>query len=95
VTTDSNNVNHFAINAANEVNGAGQNSGTPYVASDNAEYDSNNDDATADVTVELKSDLKPQGAAVGMTLVQSLHIVVDTAGNISGNVVANTTSCGN
>jgi hypothetical protein len=47
------------------------------------------------VTVELKSDLMPQGAAVGMTLVQSLHIVVDTAGNISGNVVANTTSCGN
>ena len=95
VSTDSNNVNHFAIYAANEVNGAGQNTGLPYVASDNAEYDSNNDDGTADLTVELKSDLKPQGAAVGMTLVQSLHIVVDTAGNISGNVVANTTSCGN
>jgi len=95
VSTDSNNVNHFAIYAANEVNGAGQNTGLPYVASDNAEYDSNNDDGTADLTVELKSDLKPQGAAVGMTLVQLLHIVVDTAGNISGNVVANTTSCGN
>src|SRR5205085_7119382 len=41
VSTDSNNVNHFAIYAANEVNGAGQNTGVPYVASDNAEYDSN------------------------------------------------------
>ena len=66
VSTDSNNVNHFAIYAANEVNGAGQNTGLPYVASDNAEYDSNNDDGTADLTVELKSDLKPQGAAAGM-----------------------------
>jgi hypothetical protein len=65
------------------------------VASDTAEYDSNNDDGTADLTVELKSDLKPQGAAVGMTLVQSLHIVVDTGGNMSGDVVGSATSCGN
>ena len=95
VSTDSNNVNHFAISAANDVNGAGQNSGIAYVANDSAEYDSNNDDGTADLTVELKSDLKPQGAAVGMTLVQSLHIVVDTSGNMSGDVVGSATSCGN
>jgi hypothetical protein len=95
VITDSNSVNHFSITATNDLTAAGQNTGLAYVAGDDAEYDSNNDDGTADLTVELKSDLKPQGAAVGMTLVQSLHIIVDTNGNISGEVIGNTTSCGN
>ena len=94
VTTDSTGVNHFAITAANQLTGVGKNSGLPYVADESDEYDSNNDDPSADVTVELKSDLKPQSGGAGVTLVQSLHIVVDTTGNISAQVVSNATSCG-
>jgi hypothetical protein len=95
VRTDSNTLNHFAINAENHLTAAGQKTGLSYVANESTEYDSNNDDSAADLTVELKSDLRPQGAGVGLTLVQSLHIVVDTSGNISGEVVGNTTNCGN
>ena len=94
VTTDSTGVNHFAITAANQLTGVGKNSGLPYVADESDEYDSNNDDPSADVTVELKSDLKPQSGGAGLTLVQSLQIVVDTTGNISAQVVSNATSCG-
>jgi hypothetical protein len=93
-TTDSSGVNHFVIYAANDVSGVGQNTGLPYAANESAEYDSNNDDTTADLTVELKSELKPHGSGVGLTLVQSLHITVDTSGNIGAQVVGNTTSCG-
>jgi hypothetical protein len=94
VSTDSSGVNHFTINADSSLTGAGQNTGLAYAASESAEYDSNNDDATADLTVELKSDLKPQAAGLGLTLAQSLHIVVDTSGNISASVVSNNTNCG-
>jgi hypothetical protein len=65
-----------------------------YAANESAQYESNSDDSTADLTVELKSDLQPQGTGVGLTLVQSLHITADTGGNISGQVVSNSTSCG-
>ena len=94
VSTDSSGVNHFSVTVANNLTGVGQNTGTYYVASDSDNYSSNNDDTSADLTVELKSDLKSQGSAPGMTLVQSLHIVVDTSGNISAQVVSNTTGCG-
>jgi hypothetical protein len=93
-TTDSSGTNHFVINAADELTGLGQNSGLTYAANESAQYESNSDDNTADLTVELKSDLQPQGSGIGLTLVQSLHITVDTGGNISGQVVSNSTSCG-
>lgn len=96
VSTDSSGVNHFVINANTDLTGAGQNTGLPYAASESAEYDSNNEDASADLTVEMKSDLKPVGTATGtsLTLVQTLHITVDTGGNIGAQVVSNTTNCG-
>ena len=85
---------HFTITAANNLTGSGQTTGTAYTATDSDNYVSNNDEPSADITVELKSDLKSQGSTAGMTLVQSLHIVVDTTGNISAQVVGNSTSCG-
>lgn len=92
--TNNNGVNQFAITAANDLTGVGQKTGAAYAADDSDDYSSNNDDPSADVTVELKSDLKPQAGAAPMTLVQGLHIVVDTMGNITADVVSNTTSCG-
>ena len=95
VSTDSSAVNRFSITVANSLTGVGQNTGTYYAANDSDQYSSNNDDASADLTVELKSDLKSQGSTPGMTLVQLLHIVVDTTGNITAQVASNTTGCGN
>ena len=95
VNTDSSNVNHFSITAANNLTGVGQKTGTSYVANDSGDYTSNNTDPSADLTVELKSDLQSQGSAPVMTLVQGLHIVVDTMGNITAQVVSNPTNCGN
>jgi hypothetical protein len=94
VTTDSSGVNQFTVTAANDVTGSGQKTGIAYAASDSADYNSNTTDSSADMTVELKSDLKPQGSAPGLTLVQSLRIVVDTSGNVSAQVVSSTTDCG-
>jgi hypothetical protein len=94
VSTDSTGVNHFIINANSDLTGAGQNTGLAYAGSESAEYDSNNDDASADLTVELKSDLKPQGTGVALSLVQALHVTVDTGGSIGAQVVGSTTSCG-
>ena len=51
-------------------------------------------DSSKDMTVELSADLKSQGSTPNMTLVQTLHIVVDTSGNITAEVVSDTTSCG-
>ena len=72
----------------------GQTTGTAYVANDSDDFDSNTSDSSADMTVELRSNLKSQGSTPGMTLVQTLHIVVDTSGNISAQVVSNSTGCG-
>ena len=94
VSTDSSGVNQFTVTAANDVTGSGQKTGIAYVASDSADYNSSTTDSSADMTVELKSDLQPQGSAPGLTLVQSLHIVVDVSGNVSAQVVSNTTGCG-
>jgi hypothetical protein len=94
VSTDSSGVNQFTVTAANDVTGSGQKTGIAYVASDSADYNFSTTDSSADMTVELKSDLQPQGSAPGLTLVQSLHIVVDVSGNVSAQVVSNTTGCG-
>lgn len=94
VNTDDAGVNHFAVKAAGNLMGTGQTTGIAYMANDSDEYSSDVDDSSADLTVELKSDLKPQGQASSLTLVQRLHIVVDTRGNISAQVVSNSASCG-
>ena len=94
VSTDSSSVNHFTVTAGNNLTGLGQTTGTAYVANDSDDFDSNTSDSSADMTVELRSNLKSQGSTPGMTLVQTLHIVVDTSGNISAQVVSNSTGCG-
>jgi hypothetical protein len=94
VSTDSSGVNHFTVTASNNLTGLGQTTGTAYVANDSDDFDSNTSDSSADMTVELTSNLKSQGSAPSLTLVQTLHIVVDTSGNISAQVVGNTTGCG-
>jgi len=93
-TTDSSGVNHFAITAANNLSGVGQTTSTNYVASDSDDYSSNTADSSKDMTVQLSSDLKSQGSAPNMTLVQILHLTVDTSGSITAEVVSNTTNCG-
>jgi hypothetical protein len=93
-TTDSSGVNQFTVSAANTLTGVGQNTGTPYVADDSDQYTSNTSDLSADLTVELRSNLKSQGSAPSLILVQSLHVTVDVSGNISAQVVGNSTNCG-
>jgi len=93
-TTDNNGVNHFAITASNNLNGLGQTTGTSYVTSDSSDYNVNSGQASAEATVELKSDLVSQGSAPNMTLVQTLHVIGDTTGNVSAEVVENATQCG-
>ena len=92
--TNNNGINQFAMSAANDLTGIGQKTGAAYFAADSDDYTSTSEDPSADMTVELKSDLKPQAGAAAMTLVQDLHIVVDTMGNIRAEVVSNTTTCG-
>ncbi len=94
VSTDSAGMNHFAVKATGNLVGLGQTTGTAYTATDSDDYSSNIADPSADLTVELKSDLKSQGVSPSLTLVQSLHIVVDMIGNVSAQVVGNSTSCG-
>ncbi len=93
VTTDSTGI-HFVIKAASNLTGVGQTTGVNYTAVESNEYDSDTMDSSKDMTVELKSDLTPQGATPSMTLVQDLHITADTNGSITAEVVSNDTSCG-
>ena len=94
VTPDSSGVNHFVIKAANNLTGVGQTTGANYTAAESNEYDANTPDSSKEMTVELSSDLNSQGGTASMTLVQSLHIIVDTNGGITAEVVSNNTSCG-
>ena len=93
-TTGSDGVNHFAITAANNLSGVGQTTSTNYVANDSDEYGVNSGQPSADVTAELRSQLTSQGSSPSMMLVQTIHITADTSGNITGQVVSNTTQCG-
>ena len=95
VTTDTSGVNHFDITAANNLTGIGQSTTGIYTASDSADYILNSSQPSTETTVQLKADLVSQGSAPSMTLVQTLHIVVDTSGNISAQVTDNSTLCGN
>ena len=94
VSTDSNGVNHFLIKASNSLSGNGQKSGASYSASDSDDYGVSSSEASAEMTVELTSTLGAQGSSGNMMLVQTIHITVDTAGNISAQVQDNTTQCG-
>jgi hypothetical protein len=94
VTTDTSGVNHFTITASNNLNGLGQATSTNYVANDSSDYNVNSSQASAEAAVELKSDLVSQGSAPNMTLIQTLHVTVDTAGSVSAEVVDNVTQCG-
>ncbi len=94
VSADSSGMNNFSITATNNLTGVGQTTNTNYLASDSNDYSASTTDSSKDMTVELSADLKSQGSAPNMTLVQTLHIVVDTSGNITTEVVSNTTSCG-
>ena len=93
-SADSSGMNNFSITATNNLTGTGQNTGTNYLASDSNDYSASTTDSSKDMTVELSADLKSQGSAPSMTLVQTLHIMVDTSGSIATEVVSNTTSCG-
>ena len=95
LTTDTKGVNHFSITASNNLTGLGQTTSTNYLADDSSDYNVNSSQTSAEATVELKSDLVSQGSAPNMTLVQTLHVMLDTAGNISAEVMGNVTQCGN
>jgi hypothetical protein len=94
VTTESTGVNNFTVSVANNLTGIGQTTGTSYVAADSDEYSSNTSDASVDITVELRSQLKSLGTTPNLMLVQLLHITADTSGNLSAQVVSSTTGCG-
>ena len=94
VNSDNAGINHFSLTAVANLIGIGQTTGSAYTASDSDDYSSDVDDPSTDLTVELKSDLKPQSSGSSLMLVQTLHIVVDTTGNISAQVVSSSTSCG-
>jgi phosphate-selective porin len=92
--TDSDGVNHFSVTVANNLTGVGQTSGTSYAASDSNPYSVDSSQSSADLTVEFRSDLNPEGSGPSLTLVQSLHITVDTSGIIGGRITQNNTQCG-
>jgi len=95
LSTDSTGANLFSITAANNLTGVGQNSTGEYVASDSSDYSVSSNNTSADVSVELKSDLMSKSAGMtNMTLVQSVHITLDTTGSISVQVQSNQTQCG-
>ena len=92
--TDSDGVNHFSVTVSNNLTGVGQTSGASYAASDSNPYSVDTSQSSADLTVEFRSDLNPQGSGPSLMLVQSLHITADTNGNINGQVTQNNTQCG-
>jgi hypothetical protein len=96
VSTDaSTGANTFTITTSNNLNGVGQTTGTNYTASDSSDYIVTSSQASTEAVVEFKTDLTSQGSAPSLTLVQTLDIVVDVTGNVSAQVIGNTTQCGN
>jgi len=93
-TTDSDGANHFSISIANDLTGAGQNSGLSYTAKDSNDYSISTSDVAGDITVEFRSDLVPVGGGASLMLVQTLHITADSTGNIGVEVKKNVTQCG-
>jgi hypothetical protein len=87
--------NQFSITASNNLTGVGQTTAGNYTASDSADYVLSSSQPSTEATVQLKADLMSQSSAPSMTLVHTLDIVVDTSGNISAQVIDNSTQCGN
>ena len=86
--------NLFAITASNNLTGVGQSTGTVYLAGDSSDYNVSSSQSSTEATVEFKTDLVSQGAAPSMTLVQTLHLLLDTGGNITIDIPQNATQCG-
>ena len=86
--------NLFSVSASNNLSGVGQTSGVQYAAADSADYTISSSQPSADATVQLKADLVPQGTGTAMTLIQQIHITLDTSGNLTVQIVGNTSSCG-
>ena len=87
--------NQFSITASNNLTGVGQTTTGNYTASDSADYVLSSGQPSTEATVQLKSDLISQGSGPSMSLVQTLDLTLDTAGNISAQVTDNSTQCGN
>ena len=95
VGTDSNGNNLFYVTAANDLTGVGQSTGAQYAAADSEDYTLSSSQSSTVGTVQLKADLAPQGGGgTDMTVIQQLQISVDTVGDLSVQVVSDTTSCG-
>jgi hypothetical protein len=95
VGTDSNGNNLFYVTASNNLTGVGQSTTAQYAAADSEDYILSSSQSSTMGTVQLKSDLAPQGGGgTDMTVIQQLQISVDTVGDLSVQVVSNTTSCG-
>jgi hypothetical protein len=94
VTQDGTGTNQFSVKVDSDLNGVGQSSGAVYLSSDSSEYQVNTQDSSAQMEVEMKSDLVQQGSGVAVQLVQSLEIKVDASGTISAQVKQSTTKCG-
>ena len=87
--------NQFSITASNNLAGVGQTTIGNYTASDSADYVLSSGQPSTEATVQLKSDLVSQGSGPSMSLVQTVDLTLDTAGNISAQVTDNSTQCGN
>ena len=95
VGADSNGNNLFYVTGANDLTGVGQSTGTQYAAADSEDYILSSSQSSTVGTVQLKAELAPQGGGgINMTVIQQLQISVDTVGDLSVQVVGNTTSCG-
>lgn len=94
-TTDDAGVHHFTITPSNNITGVGQTSSAAYTAGDSNTYTVNSSDPSTELDVDMQSDLTPQGQGTTLSLVQSLHIIVDIYGTISAQVVQNATQCAN
>lgn len=95
ISTDTNGNNLFTVTASNNLAGVGQSSAAQYAAGDSQDYVLSSSQSSTGGTVELKADLVPQGSSgTAMTIVQELQLTVDDTGNLSVQVVSNTTTCG-
>ncbi len=95
VGTDPNTgANLFFVTASNNLTGVGQTTGSQYAAADSGDYTFSSNQTSTEATVQLKADLTPQSTGTAMTLVQQLQISVDTVGDLTVQLLGNTSSCG-
>jgi len=93
--TDTNGNNLFYVTASTNVTGVGQTTAVQYAAADSEDYTLSSGQSSAEATVQLKADLVPQGGGgTAMTLVQQLQITVDTVGDLTVQLVSNSSTCG-